>query len=304
MQKLRNCLWFDGNAVKAAEMYVRLFGGNSKIVAVTHYDEATSKAAGMPVGDVLTVDLLLAGLPFLILNGGPMFQPTPAVSYAVHCDDDAEIERLYAALSKDGLVLMELQKYELIPGEKYAWVNDEYGVSWQLIHNKGMCGTRQKIVPCLLFTRTQAGRASEAINFYTKVFSDGTILKIEKYAAGEDQPEGHVKHAVFTISDTDMVAMDNESGHNFGFTPGNSFIIMCDSQDMVDRYWDALTADGGQAGHCGWLTDKFGNSWQVVPEVIIDLMVHGDKEKYKNVNAAMMQMKKLDIAALQKAYTG
>ena len=161
---------------------------------------------------------------------------------------------------------------------------------------------KQKITPCLWYD----GDAREAAKFYAAVFKDAEIGETSKYneASAEisGQPEGSVMVVEFEIAGQKFVGLNG--GPRFKFNEAISFMIDCKDQAEVDYFWSALTADGGEESQCGWLKDKFGLSWQVVPAVINDLVAGPDPEGSKRAMAAMLKMKKLDIKRLQDAYDG
>ncbi len=153
----------------------------------------------------------------------------------------------------------------------------------------------QKIKPFLWFDT----QAEEAANFYCSIFQDSKILKVARYPEGAPGPAGSVMVVNFQIEGEEFIALNG--GALFKFTEAISFQITCQAQDEVDYYWSKLTADGGQESQCAWLKDKFGLSWQVVPTALNDLLADKDKNKAQRVMQAMLQMKKIDIAALQRA---
>ncbi|WP_228893387.1 VOC family protein [Pseudoduganella aquatica] len=161
----------------------------------------------------------------------------------------------------------------------------------------------QQIVPCLWFD----SQAEDAANFYIGIFDNSKITQITHYTeAGKDihgrQP-GSVLTVSFSLNGTEFTAMNG--GPMFKFSEAISFQVMCESQQEVDRYWLHLGEGGDPAAQqCGWLKDKFGLSWQVVPRVMMEMIREHGSAKTERVMAAMMQMKKLDIAALQRAYAG
>lgn len=155
-----------------------------------------------------------------------------------------------------------------------------------------------KITPCLWFN----GNAEEAVNFYTSVFKDGKILATSHYGEGMHQPAGTILTIDFSINGHEFVALN--AGPEFQFSEAISFQIYCADQAEIDYFWDALTADGGEPGPCGWCKDRFGLSWQVVPENLAELMQGEDAAGAQRAGQALMQMGKLDIAALQEAYEG
>ncbi len=273
-----SCLWFDGKAADAATFHCKTFP-NSKIIhsddVVTHYQ--------------------LNGYRFTALNGGPQHHVTPAVSYFVYCGNDEEIERLYAALSEDGRVLMPLDTYPWT--SKYAWVQDKFGVSWQLDIDD--IKVDQKIVPSFLFTDQKYALIQEAFDHYDSIF-DTHFLTSLPYPISAGAPLGTLQFAQFKLNGTVFNAMSNNSKHDFDFTPGNSLVIECESQQEIDHCWNKLT-EGGQAGKCGWLIDQFGISWQVIPSQLKQLM--NNPKTSKAVMDKMLEMQKIIIAELEEIAT-
>ncbi|HTZ32027.1 MAG TPA: VOC family protein [Methylomirabilota bacterium] len=152
----------------------------------------------------------------------------------------------------------------------------------------------QKITPFLWYTN----QAEEAVNFYTSVFKNAKIKSLTRYSGAGPGPQGSVMTASFEIEGQEFVALNG--GPVYQFTPAVSFVINCDTQEEVDHFWEKLSA-GGRADRCGWLTDKFGLSWQVVPKALIELLSDPDPAKSKRVMEAMLQMTKIDIPTLKKA---
>jgi len=154
----------------------------------------------------------------------------------------------------------------------------------------------QKITPFLWFD----GKAEEAINFYTSIFKNSKIVSIKHWGEGSPFPKGQVMTGVFELDGQRFYAFD--AGPQFKFTEAISFFVDCKTQEEIDYFWEKLTADEGQESMCGWLKDKFGLSWQIVPPVLVELLSDKDPAKAGRVMHAMMQMKKIIIADLKKAY--
>ncbi len=294
MQKIVPYLWFDTQAEEAVNFYVSLFK-NSKIGDISRYYDSGAKVSGMPKGSIQTITFILEGKDFMALNGGPAFKISPAISFYVKCDNIQEIDTLWQKLSLGGTVLMELAKYPF--SEKFGWLNDKFGVSWQLNLERG----DQKISPCLMFVGKQAGKVEEAMNFYTSLFKDSRVSSISRYRAGEGDIEGRVNHGVFSLNGQEFLALESSLDHRFTFTPAVSLLVNCDTQKEIDTLWAKLT-EGGEEVQCGWLTDKYGISWQIVPTVLGEMMRDKDPRKTEQVMNALLQMKKIDITALQLAY--
>jgi predicted 3-demethylubiquinone-9 3-methyltransferase (glyoxalase superfamily) len=153
----------------------------------------------------------------------------------------------------------------------------------------------QKITPFLWFD----DRAEEAANFYVSVFKNAEILSVSRYGEAGPGPAGSVMVVSFRLDGQEFTALNG--GPQFTFTEAVSFVIDCANQEEVDYYWDRLT-EGGEPGPCGWLKDKFGLSWQVVPKILTDLLQDEDSAKANRVMQAMLQMTKIEIAKLREAY--
>lgn len=292
MQKISYCLWFDTNAEEAAKFYTATFD-HSSIGMTSRYSKASAAASGRPEGSPMMVTFHLDGEEFMGLNGGPVFKFTPAISFFVACNTEDEIDRLYRRLSEGGSVLMELNKYPF--SEKFGWVNDQFGVSWQL----NLAVKAQKISPALMFIGDKHGKAEEAVNFYASKFKNSHVVNIARYGAESGEQEGRVSHAVFSLNGQEFIAMDSGIDHAFSITPAISFVCPCETQEEIDYLWNTLSSDGGAPEQCGWLTDKYGVSWQIIPSILGKLMTN--PERSEKVMSAMMQMTKLDIATLQQA---
>ena len=156
----------------------------------------------------------------------------------------------------------------------------------------------QKIVTFLWFD----DKAEEAANFYVSIFKNSRIVNLSRYGDAGPGPKGSVMVVVFELEGQQFMALNG--GPHFTFTPAISLVVNCETQPEVDQLWDKLLSDGGKPSQCGWLTDKYGLSWQIVPTVLGKLMSDPDPKKSKRVTQAMLQMVKLDIATLEQAYQG
>jgi predicted 3-demethylubiquinone-9 3-methyltransferase (glyoxalase superfamily) len=272
------CLWFNSNAKEAATFYCTVFN-NSKVVT----------------DNGIVVMFELEGKKIMGLNGGPMFSINPSISFFVTCESLVEIESIWTKLIAEGSAMMPLDKYPW--AEKYGWVKDKYGMTWQLMLADLKEG-EQKIKPSFLFVGEQYGKAEAAMQHYSSVFSHSHIHTIELYVTGEPQPEGNLKFGEFSIGNQFFVAMDGFGNHEFAFSEGFSLVVECDTQEEINTYWQRLT-EGGVESQCGWLKDKYGVSWQIVPTTLSKLM--DDKEKAPRVIQAFLKMKKFDIEGLVNA---
>lgn len=252
--KLFPCIWFNNNTQEAITFYSSIFD-NVEVISANQN----------------TVDFTIEGTKFMGLNGGSEFSPNPGVSYFVYCENNHEkIEKLYQKLQTDGFVLMPLGTYDW--SSKYAWVQDRYGVNWQL--DIDAINNTQKVVPTLLFTKEKANLVKEAAAYYINIFKNSQ--EIISYAFPKESPSDEetllfsqvkLEHTLFNL-----ISGGNEP-HPFDFSEGNSFVILCDTQEEIDYYWD-LFAKEGKEGKSGWIQDKYGIWWQVIPSALKTLLNH------------------------------
>ncbi len=293
MQKIAPCIWYDRDALSAAELYVSAFE-NSRIEYVTRYLEDNPFPTDIPAGTPLTVRFTLCGQEFNALNGGPVFKPTPAISFFVDCESETQMDALWDKLSDGGFVLMEVQEYPF--SKKFGWLADKFGVSWQL----SFSGQKQRISPYLMFTEGVFGKAEESMRFYSDLFADAKIQDIHRYGSDAGAAVGTVMFAGFQLAGQPFMAADSAYPHGFTFNEGISFYVYCRDQAEIDFFWTRLT-DGGEEQPCGWLKDRFGVSWQIVPLDMEKLADSADPVRAGRVNAALMTMTKIDLRALKNA---
>ncbi len=273
------CIWFDGNAKAAADFYCSIIK-NSKIT----FDSP------------MVVMFELGGKKFMGLNGGPMFRINPSISIFILCESINETNELWNKLLDGGKVLMPIDKYPW--SERYGWVQDRFGLTWQVsvVYKEG---DKQQLTPSMLFTGDQFGKAEEAIKLYTSVFDNSsTDTRIHYYPEG-DANAGKVMFSEFKLNGYPVIAMDGPGAHAYTFNEAVSLVVNCETQKEIDYFWNKFTADGGQESMCGWLKDRFGVSWQIIPSIIGQLM--SDLEKSPRVMQAVMKMKKLDIETMVNA---
>jgi predicted 3-demethylubiquinone-9 3-methyltransferase (glyoxalase superfamily) len=291
MEKITPHLWFDNNAEEAAKFYTSIFK-DSKLKNVTTLHNTPSGTV-----EIFTVEVL--GQEFTLISAGPLFKFNPSVSFLVACSTKEEVDELWKKLSEGGTALMDLGEYPF--SEKYGWMQDKYGLSWQIMF-MGDHKIKQRIIPTLMFVGKQYGKAEEAINFYSSVFGNARVGNILRYSKEEEpDKEGTVKHASFMLEDQDFAAMDSAREHNFAFNEAISFMVHCNTQKEIDYYWEKLSAYP-EAEQCGWLKDKYGLSWQIVPNIMDEMLKDSDEKKIAHVTEAFLQMKKLDIAKLKEVY--
>ncbi len=305
MQKITPFLWFDDNAEEAVDFYVSIFK-NSKSGSASHYDEASSQVSGRPKGSLMTMPFQLNGQDFVALNGGPIFKFNPSVSFFLNFDPSIEknawrdLDAMWENLSQGGTALMPLDKYPF--SQRYGWIQDKYGISWQLILSNPDGDERPFIIPLLLFVGAVSGKAEEASNFYLSLFKNAKRGIIARYPQGmEPDKEGTIMYTDFMMEKQWFAAMDSAHQHDFNFNEAISFMVNCENQNEVDYFWKNLSAVP-ESEQCGWLKDKYGLSWQIVPTELGGLMSNPDPVKSERVMKAMLQMKKIDIEGLRKAH--
>jgi predicted 3-demethylubiquinone-9 3-methyltransferase (glyoxalase superfamily) len=286
-------LWFDKEAKQAAELYTSLIPG-SKVTNVTTLHDT-------PSGDCDVVSFQLAGQPFMAISAGPLFKFNPSTSFHIKCQTTSEVDALWKQLAPGGKVLMELGSYPF--SERYGWVQDRYGLSWQIIH-AGSRDVSQRIVPVLMFAGRVCGKAEEALHYYASVFRNGKVDVLARYGSGQGpDTEGTVQYASFVIEGMEFGAMDSARRQDVGFNEAISFMVKCDSQEEIDYYWGKLSYVP-ESEQCGWLKDKYDVSWQVAPRRMDEMMGSGTKEQIARVTQAFLKMKKFDLAELERAYRG
>jgi len=300
MQKIVPHLWFDKEAKEAAKFYTTVFK-DSKITS-------TSVIKDTPSGDCDVVSFQLMGQEFMAISAGPHFKLNPSISFFVNFDPSQDrdaaknIDVVWKKLSAGGKVLMPIQEYPW--SKRYGWVQDKYGVSWQLILTKPEGDERPRIIPSLLFVGDTYGKAEEAVNFYLSVFKPAKLGGIMRYGPNQEpNREGTVMFSDFKLLDLWFAAMDGGGKHEFQFNEAISFIVNCKDQREIDYYWERLSAVP-EAEQCGWLKDKFGVSWQIQPADMDKMMASKDKEAVARVTRTFLKMKKFDVKKLQEAFEG
>ncbi len=286
MQKITPFFWYDDQAEAAANFYTSIFP-NSKVDGVFRQGEKA-----------LTVGFSLNGQKFTALNGGPVFKINPSISIFVLLETEAEVDAVWQQLSEGGTALIPLDKQDW--SAYYGWCQDKYGLTWQVsIRNADDIGPM--FTPSFLFTGPQQYKANEAIDFYVKIFPDSAINMNIPYGPEGPGPEGTVMYANFNLCGQNFVAMDDPEGADYSFNEAVSLLVNCEGQAEVDAFWEKLIADGGMESQCGWLKDKFGVSWQIVPVEMFQLFGDPDPARAQKAMGAMMQMKKIDIEAMRQA---
>lgn len=302
MQKIVPHLWFDKEAKEAAEFYTSIFP-ESKINYIRTITDT-------PSGDCDTLGFTLWNQDFMSISAGPLFRFNPSVSFMVNFDplffgsDKAaareKLDEVWNKLSDGGSVLMALDSYPF--SERYGWVSDKYGLSWQLILSDPDGEPRPAIVPSIMFVGNKAGKAQEAIGYYTSVFKNSKAGTAFPYGENDmNEKEENLMYADLVLENTWFAAMDSSAAHDFDFNEAISFLVNCNDQEEIDYYWNKLSADPS-AEQCGWLKDKFGLSWQISPTELDTMMRDGSDEQVASVTQAFLPMKKMEIAPLRQAF--
>lgn len=298
MQKITPHLWFDKEAKEAAEFYTSVFP-ESKITNITTITDT-------PSGDSDIVSFDLAGHSFMAISAGPYFKINPSISFMLNFDPSKDknaaenLDALWAKLSEGAEILMPLQEYPF--SKRYGWIQDKYGVSWQLMLTDPNGEERPFIIPSMLFVNNVAGKAEEAVNFYLSIFKNSKLGTVARYPKGmEPDEEGTIMFSDFMLEGQWFAAMDSAQDHKFNFNEAVSFLVRCENQEEIDYYWEKLSAVP-ESEQCGWLKDMYGFSWQISPVSMDEMMEKGSPEQIERVTKAFLKMKKFDIAELKRAY--
>lgn len=298
MQKIIPNIWFNKNAEEAGEFYAAAFPRATTSVGARYPETGLLDFQQEFAGQALVVHLEIEDYRLTFINAGPEFTPNPSISFMLNFDplrfdgDEAQaragMDRLWAALAEGGTVLMPLQEYPF--SAHYGWVQDRYGVSWQLMLTDPAGEPRPFVIPNLLFGGAAQNHAREAIEFYTSLFEDSRIGTLAEYPEQTGPATaGSLMFADFQLAGQWFATMDSGTDQAFSFDCGVSLEVDCADQAEIDRFWGAMSAVP-EAEQCGWLADQFGVSWQIVPANMGELMQRPDAYEH------MMQMKKIVIA--------
>ena len=280
-QLITPAIWCDGTADEAARFYADVFREGSVVEQVPG----------------LAATVSIHGFRLSLINGGDQCAPNPSISCILNFDPllfgseeqaRAYLDELYERLSAGG-VLMELGEYPF--SQRYAWVRDRFGMTWQLMLTDPAGEPRPFILPSFMFGGTNHANAKEATEAWIALFDDSRRGVLYRYEEGGPMAAGTVMFTDFTLRGTWMSARDSGASHDLTFTPGVSMIVSCRDQEEIDRYWTGLSAVP-EAERCGWCVDRWGVSWQVDPDNIAELMADAaTREK-------ILQMGKIDLTRL------
>jgi predicted 3-demethylubiquinone-9 3-methyltransferase (glyoxalase superfamily) len=250
----------------------------------------------------------LWGHPFRAISAGPMFTFNPSISLMVNFDPAqdpdaaARIETVWEKLVEGGQVLMPLDTYPF--SARYGWLQDRYGLSWQLILTNPEGELRPPILTSLLFVGDVCGKAEAATDLYLSLFPGSRRGALTRWPGGmAPEKEGTLMFTDFQLAGKWFTAQDSAHAHQFAFNEAISFMVNCETQDEIDFYWEKLSAVP-EAEQCGWLKDPYGVSWQIVPTALDEMMSQGTPAQVDRVTQTFLPMKKLDIAKLQEAFAG
>lgn len=296
-QRIIPHLWLEKDAGEAANFYAKTFP-NSKVDFVQEMGDAI----GQSDGKVEMAGFQVMGYNMMAIAAGPHFSINPSISMMVNFDPsqlkdaDKKIDEVWAQLAEGGQALMPLDKYPF--SERYGWIKDKYGFTWQLILTTPEGEDRPLMVPSMLFTNEKEGKAKEASDFYISTFNNSKRGAIAPYPEGmPPNNPGDTMFTDFMLEGQWFAAMDGSaSQHNFSFNEAVSLMISCKDQKEIDYYWDKLSAVK-EAEQCGWTKDKYGISWQIIPANMGELMGRNPEK----TTPAMLKMKKIIISELEKA---
>lgn len=286
--KIKTCFWVNDDLDNVVAYYQNIFGANCEKISQ----------------NPMVAMLRIFDAEVVFINGGPIFKANPSISLFVNFDPSTnpaaaqDIDHLWARF-EDKKVLMDLAEYPF--SKRYGWLEDKYGVNWQLILTNLEGEPRPNIVPSLMFVGQVCGRAEEATDFYMKIFKNSKRGTMAKYPAGsETDKQGTVMFTDCCLDGTWIAAMDSGFPHDFTFDEGVSLMVDCQGQEEVDYFWNSFVQDGGVESQCGWCKDKFGVSWQIVPVELQQAMSNPNREEAQYAQEQMLKMKKIIIKDLYK----
>ena len=294
-QKIVPHLWFDTEAAEAAEFYASLFP-DSKVMYSNVFEQT-------PSDDAEQVDFEVMGCRFMGISAGPYVTKNPSISFMLIFtgEEQNDFQKIWETLAGEGEVLMPFQKYDF--SELYGWVEDKYGVSWQLYMTEESAEEiESRVIPALMFINDNLGKAEEAMNVYIDIFKDSKVDGVYYYPGNmEPNLTTYIVQGQFELENQCFALMDSAENHEFNFSEGISLLVKCEDQAEVDYYWEKLSYVP-ESEECGWLKDRYGVSWQIMPKVMDEMVENGTPDQLRRVTAAFLKMKKFDISKLEEAY--
>ncbi len=280
-------LWYTDQAGEAAEYYTSLIENGKINWRYTIKDT--------PSGNAELLEFTLANLTFGAISGGDYFRLNESISLMLKCCTKEEVHRLYRALIEGGRELMPLGAYDF--SEQYVWLADRYGLNWQIMLDTEQ-KTKHHIDLCLLFDLEQNGKANEALQEYQSIFKGAEPGKLSFYDGTQPEKRAKVNYGELQLPEFKLIAMDHGYGGNVTFNEAFSLMVLCSTDAEIEEYWNRLS-HVKEAERCGWLKDRYGVSWQIVPDILMKLYNSSSEEKLAKVNREIMKMKKLAYADLQ-----
>lgn len=283
MFKITPFLWFPKNIHPILVYYKTIF---PELIS-----DPLEKYEETPSGSIEFANIKIYDRELLIMAADDTSKFNNSISMTIWCNNLERTKYIWEQLSSTGKVLMNADKYDW--SEYYGWCNDKYGLSWQIMYYPD---SENMVIPSITMSGANCGKAAEFIENLKPIFKDISINHISKYGKNEngDNPE-HIAHCEFTVNNQKYIIMDSSNMHDQNFNESISFLILCKGQDEVDFYWDKIIANGGEASQCAWCKDKFGISWQVVPEELNQATGNPDPVIAKYALESMLQMSKIII---------
>ena len=283
MQTIIPHLWFDTQALEAAQLYTSLIP-DSRI-------DWTHQLTDTPSGDAVLLQFQLANLTLAAISAGPYFKLNESASLMVHFRDKAELDRVFQLLSEGGRILMPLGEYLFNP--YYVWFEDRFGLSWQFLLVPQLDKSVHLDI-CLLFSEEQVGLPKPFLDEALTIFPESQQGQLSYYQEGEKQvPAAQLNYGELLLTDQKLVVMDHGYGGVASFNEAFSLMIYTDSQEETSRLYDLLSHEP-KAEQCGWVKDQFGLSWQIVPRPLMTAYEELSKDQMKEVNDAILSMKRLN----------
>lgn len=273
-------IWCDGTALEAAEFYAGVFRDSAVTRIVVYPEDGLPDFQAHMAGRPLTVHIEIHGRPLTLINAGPEFRPNHSISFLLNFGARARLDAVHDALLEGGESMMELGEYPHSP--RYAWIADRYGVTWQLMLTDPKGEPRPFLTPTFMFGGPNQDKAREATDDWISLFDDSARGTLVEYG------HGTVMFTDFRLAGDSFAAMDSAVPQDTTFNEAVSLLVECRPGEELDRVWAALSTDPA-AERCGWCRDRYGVSWQVVPDTMAELMSRPGSY------AALMGMRKIDV---------
>ncbi|MGL4759339.1 MAG: VOC family protein [Patescibacteria group bacterium] len=285
-------LWFDTEAKNAADFYLSVFSSNASIINKSIINSNSNNEYDF-------FEMKIHNQELILISAGPFFKKNSSISMFVNYSTEEELREIYNKLSEGSKILMELGKYDFSP--LYSWIEDKYGVSWQLIYDP-QNQYNQVIEPCFLFTNEACGKAKEAMELYTKALPNSSIKTLVNYPQGvEGQSTNNLMYGVLDLNGYTLIFMDSSLEHDFNFNEGVSVLLNVENQTEFDNCYKYLS-DAIESEQCGWVKDKYGISWQIQPIQLVDIMRSSNVESKNKVIQKILTMKRLEIGKILEVF--